>query len=127
MDRLKRPFFLALGLLLCAVGVVGAFLPLLPSTIFFIMAVYFFGRSSPKLEAWVLDHPIFGPPVIAWTEHKAIPRKAKLLAFAGMAFGFAMFIYLTRPDTLLLAGVALFFIASAAYVGTRPEGPKSDE
>ncbi|WP_319531882.1 YbaN family protein [uncultured Cohaesibacter sp.] len=126
MDRLKRPFYLVFGLILCGIGVLGAFLPLLPSTIFFIMAVYFFSKSSPRLEAWVLDHPLFGPSVVAWNEHKAIPRKAKWLAFAGMALGFVMFVLFSRPGVWLLLGVAIFFIASALYVGTRPDGPAKD-
>ncbi|TLP49111.1 DUF454 domain-containing protein [Cohaesibacter sp. CAU 1516] len=123
MEHLKRPFFMSIGLILSGIGIAGAFLPVLPSTIFFIGAAYFFARSSPRLEAWLLTHPLFGPPVVAWQDHGAIPRKAKYLAFAGMALGFVSFLYLVQPGLWLLVGVSLFFAASALYVGTRPDGP----
>lgn len=126
MEQLKRPFFMLIGLILTGIGIAGAFLPILPSTIFFIGAAYFFARSSPRLEAWILTHPLFGPPVVAWQQHGAIPRKAKYLAFTGMALGFLSFFYFVQPGPWLLAGVSVFFVASALYVGTRPDGPKQD-
>lgn len=126
MQRLKRPLYLLVGLFFVGIGVVGAFLPVLPSTIFFILAVYFFSRSSPRLERWVLGHSVFGPPVLAWQEHGAIPRNAKYLAFAGMALGFCLFVFFAKPALWLLALVSLFFIGSALYVGTRPDGPREE-
>ncbi|WP_119307376.1 YbaN family protein [Cohaesibacter haloalkalitolerans] len=124
MKQLKRPFYFLSGLALTAIGIVGAFLPVLPSTVFFIMAAFCFTHSSPRLEAWILDHQLFGPPVVAWRDHGAISRRAKYFAFGGMAFGFAMFIVFARPGVWLLLPVMLFFAASALYVGTRPDGPK---
>jgi len=126
MEQLKRPFFMSIGLVLSSIGIAGAFLPILPSTIFFIGAAYFFARSSPRLEAWILTHPVFGPPVVAWQHHGAIPRKAKYLAFAGMVVGFVSFLYAVQPELWLLTSVAVFFAASALYVGTRPDGPRRD-
>ena len=86
---MHRTTFIILGLACVAVGIVGAFLPILPSTIFFILAAACFARSSPRLEKKILDHPVFGPPVISWREHGAIPLNAKLYAIAGMCFGYA--------------------------------------
>lgn len=126
MEKLKRPLYSFVGLVLAGIGIAAAFLPLLPSTVFFLGAVYFFARSSPRLEAWILDHQIFGPPVVAWQEHRAIPRKAKYLAFTGMALGFLSFLYFAQPGLWLLIGVAIFFIGSALYVGTRPDGPEAE-
>ena len=126
MEQLKRPFYMAIGLFLAGIGIAAAFLPLLPSTIFFILAVYFFARSSPRLEAWILDHAIFGPPVVAWRDHGAIPRKAKYMAFTGMAVGFAGFFFAVQPGPVLFVAVALFFVGSALFVGTRPEGPSKE-
>lgn len=65
-------------------GFVGAFLPVMPTTIFLILAAWFFARSSPRLEAWLLSHPRFGPMLRDWQEHGTMPRKAKLMACGGM-------------------------------------------
>jgi uncharacterized membrane protein YbaN (DUF454 family) len=120
---LHRTTFIILGLACVAVGIVGAFLPILPSTIFFILAAACFARSSPRLEKKILDHPVFGPPVISWREHGAIPLNAKLYAIAGMCFGYALFYWGTAPQLWLAAVVAVGMIGCAIYVVSRPSGP----
>jgi hypothetical protein len=113
--------FLALGLLMLLLGFIGALLPVMPTTIFLILAAWFFGRSSPRMEAWLLGHPVFGPDLRGWREHGAIRRRAKYLAFGGMAAGYLLFWWGTEPDLWLALLVAVFMIACAAYVATRPE------
>ncbi len=120
---MHRTTFIILGLACVAVGIVGAFLPLLPSTIFFILAAACFARSSPRLERKILDHPIFGPPVISWREHGAIPLNAKFFAIAGMCFGYAFFYWGTAPQLWLATVVAVGMIGCAVYVVSRPSGP----
>ncbi|WP_336297289.1 YbaN family protein [Sphingomonas sp. 7/4-4] len=71
----SRALWLALGWFFVLLGFVGALLPLMPTTIFLILAVGCFARSSPRLEAWLLDHRRFGPSLRAWRENGAIPRK----------------------------------------------------
>jgi uncharacterized membrane protein YbaN (DUF454 family) len=116
----KRPAYFAAGSLLVAVGFVGAFLPLLPTTPFLILAAGCFARSSPRMEAWLLNHRRFGPVLRAWREHGAIPVKAKLLACAGMSLGYGLFWWIHQPGLALAAAVAAAMIAAAAYVLSRP-------
>jgi uncharacterized membrane protein YbaN (DUF454 family) len=70
-------------------GFVGAFLPLLPTTPFVLLAALCFSRSSPRLEHWLLNHRRFGPLIQDWRAHQAIPLRAKRLAWAMMALGSA--------------------------------------
>jgi uncharacterized protein len=116
----KRPLFFALGCTSVAVGFVGAFLPVLPTTPFLILAAACFARSSPRLERWLLDHPRFGPVLRSWREHGAIPRKAKLLACIGMSVGYAWFWWGSAPGLPLAIGVAVLMIGAAAFVLSRP-------
>lgn len=117
---MMRAIYLALGLVMVALGIVGAFLPVMPSTIFLIFAVGFFARSSPRLEKWLLEHRHFGPPLRRWREHGAISLKGKLLAWSGMAFGYTIFLWSVQPDWPLTLAIAAFFMLSAAIVWSRP-------
>jgi len=101
-----RWLWFALGWLMVGLGVIGALLPVMPTTIFLILAVGCFARSSPKFEQRLLAHPV--------------SRKGKAFASAGMALGFALFCWGAHPSWRLLLGVGLFFAVSAGYVLSRP-------
>ena len=109
-----------------ALGVIGAFLPVMPTTIFLILAVACFSRSSPRLEKWLLDSPTYGPSLRAWRDQGAVSRKGKAYACAGMAAGYLLFFWSAHPSLPLAIGVGVFFLASAAYVVSRP-APKLDD
>lgn len=123
--RLMRWLWFALGWLMVALGVIGALLPVMPTTIFLILAVACFARSSPRFEQRLLSHPRYGPSLRLWREQGAVSRKGKAFASAGMAVGFAMFCWGTHPSWRLLLGVGLFFAVSAGYVLSRP-APRFD-
>ena len=118
---MTRHLYLALGFLSLALGIIGAFLPLLPTTIFIIIAAYCFGRSSAELEAKILNHPALGPPVLAWRREGAISTRAKIAACAGMAGGFTIFHLTTQASPIWEALAALAMLASAVFVVTRPK------
>lgn len=115
-----RYLYLAAGLACVALGFVGAFLPVLPTTPFLILAAACFARSSRRLERWLLDHPRFGPLLRDWRERGAIPRKAKMMSLAGTAAGFALFWFGSHPGPLAATTVAALMLVGLAYVFTRP-------
>jgi uncharacterized protein len=121
-----RPLYFAAGILLVGVGIAGYILPFLPGTIWLILAAACFARSSPRFEAWLVNHPRFGPSVVAWRRHGAIPRRAKLLAVAMMAISFALFA-LTKPPMLWLWITGVVLAACALFVVTRPAVSKASE
>ncbi len=115
-----RYLYLLLGFTFVALGFVGAFLPVLPTTPFLILAAACFAKSSPQLENWLLTHDHFGPTLRAWREHRAIPRKAKLIALTGMSVSFLWFWIGTAPGPLLTASVGALMFAGLAYVFSKP-------
>jgi len=115
-----RALWLFLGCLMVALGVVGALLPVMPTTIFLILATACFARSSPRLERWLLTHPRFGATLRLWREQGAISRKGKRYAVAGMALGYAGFVWGAHPAWWLALGVGLGMLACAGWVLSRP-------
>ena len=115
-----RRLYLALGFFFVALGFIGAFLPVLPTTPFLILATTCFARSSPRLENWLLSHSHFGPALRDWRERGAIPLKAKLLALAGIIAGFLVFWIGGAPSPILMASVGAFMLVGLVYVFTRP-------
>lgn len=112
--------WLMLGFLCVGLGFVGAFLPLMPTTIFLILAVGCFARSSPRLEAWLLDHPRHGPALRAWREEGAISKRGKIAASGGITLGYGLFLLAARPSLTPALGVAAAMAACAAWILTRP-------
>jgi uncharacterized membrane protein YbaN (DUF454 family) len=82
---MRRHLYRIGGLFFVGLGVVGAFLPLLPTVPFLLLALFCFARSNPAWEQRLLDHPRYGPPLRQWRERRAIPRRAKIAALATMA------------------------------------------
>jgi uncharacterized protein len=123
-SKLMRPLYFAAGIVLVGVGVAGYILPVLPGTIWLILAAWCFARSSPRLEAWLENHPKFGPSIVAWRRHGAIPRKAKALAIAMMAISFVIFV-VANPPAMWLWITGAVLLACALFVVTRPAGPKA--
>lgn len=117
---MMRHLYLGLGWGFVALGFVGAFLPVLPTTPFLILAAGCFARSSDRLEAWLLGHPRFGPLLRAWRDRGAIPRRAKLMAVAGSALGFVLFYRASTPGPWAIAAVAALMLGGMAYVLSRP-------
>jgi len=120
IHRFRRPLLFAAGWILTALGAIGMILPLLPGTIFLIMAAWCFSQSSPRFEAWLLGHPRLGPQVRRWREAGTIDRRVKLVACGSMLISFAI---LTRtsapPIALWTAGLCL--LSAGLYVASRPE------
>lgn len=119
--RLARIIWLSAGLILVGTGIVGIFVPLLPTTDFMLLALPCFARSSPRLEAWLLHHPRFGPGLRAWRNERAIPRRAKIMSCIGMAIGFAFFWAHVRPSWGWSFAIAAFLLFWMLWIIRRPE------
>jgi len=77
---MKRIILLSLGFLFLGLGILGMFLPILPTTPFLLLASAMFLRSSEKWSNWLLNHKTFGKPIRNYMEHKAVSKKSRIFA-----------------------------------------------
>lgn len=87
--RSQRALWLVAGWLALLLGIIGIFLPLLPTTPFVLLAAFCFSRGSERWEHWLLHHPRYGPMVRNWREHRAVPLRAKQFATVMMVLSAA--------------------------------------
>ena len=78
----KSALLIAGGVLSVALGTLGVFVPLLPTTPFLLLAAWCFARSSDRLYAWLLNHRWFGSYIRNYREHGAIPLHTKIVTVA---------------------------------------------
>ena len=88
--RLVRWFFIALGSLLVGVGVLGIFLPLLPSTVFFLMAAGCYGKGSPGAYRWLTTNRLFGKHLKNYREERGATIPAKVASIASLWAGIGL-------------------------------------
>ncbi len=112
-------FYWLVVIMALLLGLVGVFVPLLPTTPFLILALWAASRCSPSLAAWIENHPKFGPLISAWQKNRAIPLFAKWLASTMMLLSFLVIWYRGASlVTLVISGVLIGGIL--AYIFSRP-------
>lgn len=101
------------------IGAVGAFLPLLPTVPFLLLALFCFARGNPVWEQRLLDHPTYGPLLLDWRQRRAIPRRAKWAALIAMAIS-VLVTGLTAGWPWVLIPLAVMAL-SGTWIWTRNE------
>jgi uncharacterized membrane protein YbaN (DUF454 family) len=110
----QRATFALLGVACVALGIIGLFVPGLPTTEFVLAASYLFARSSPRLEAWLEANRWLGPPLRRFRENRGMPRKAKALSLLSMWAGIAISVY----GLAAVGAAAQLAVISFGLIGT---------
>ena len=118
---LKRFLWKALGAVFLALGVVGVFLPIVPTAPFLLLAVVCYARGDPVMRARILAHPRYGPPLQAFLDHGIVARRAKVMATLLMAGGMGFGLWLARPHWLVDVVLVASATAVAVWLWMRPE------
>lgn len=119
----QRWLWFAAGWAFVALGVAGTFLPLLPATPFFLLALWAFSRSSRRFHDWLYHHPVFGPGLQRWRRHRVIPRWTKALALGSMAVTLAGVVLFRRPPAWALIAMVALMAVGAAFITRFPSRP----
>lgn len=118
--RPLRWFYLTLALASLALGIVGIFLPVLPTVPFILLSAWAAARSSPRLLQWLENHRHFGRVISDWRRGGVVVRKAKWLATVLMAASVAIMLTVVGPRWYILTATAI--IASVlTWLWFRPE------
>ncbi|MDA3851137.1 MAG: YbaN family protein [Spirochaetaceae bacterium] len=106
--------FIIGGFISLFLGVLGIFLPLLPTTPFLLLSAACFFRSSPRLYSWLIGHKIFGRYILCYREYQAIPTFARwfTLILLWSVMGTTAFVFID----LWWVRIVLFFIASSVSI-----------
>ena len=120
---MKKLAFLSLAWVSLGLGVLGIFLPLLPTTPFVLVAAYGFSKSSERFHLWLLEHRVFGPLVTDWQNNGVIRLKSKWLATISIVLMVGLSLYfISLPNYAMLAILASISCV-LLFIWTRPSEP----
>jgi len=117
--------FAALGTLFLILGIIGAFLPILPTTPFLLLATACYARSSHRFYNWLMNHPAFGPLIVEWRTYRSIPWRIKLVAVVTMIVTFGSSILFFIKDGRLQLALAAFGLTMAIWLYRIPSRDRS--
>lgn len=117
---LTRWLFLALALLSLALGVIGIFLPVLPTVPFILLSAWAAARSSPRLLAWLENHTAFGPMLSEWRRGGVVRRRAKWAATGVMGASAAIMLVVVPNRWIALLAIGCMTCV-LAWLWRRPE------
>lgn len=120
LPRAVRWLLKALAVTSLALGIVGAFVPVMPTVPFVLLAAWAAARSSPRLSHWLETHPRMGPMILAWRRGGVVHRRAKWMATLMMAGGALTMSLLVRPWWIPAVAISVMALV-ALWLWQRPE------
>lgn len=110
MNRALKILYVTTGFLSLLAGIIGLFLPVIPTTPFVLLAAGCFLKGSKRLYAWITAHRIFGPPIDRWCRYHAVSRRTKVVGLSTLWFFMLISIIFIVPGLylkLILVGITL--------------------
>ena len=130
-DKLKRQLLLIVGTMCVAIGVIGIFVPLLPTTPFLLLAAACYMRSSKRFYRWLLNNRFFGTYISNYIEGKGVPLRIKIYTIALLWTTISLSIFLISPSivvkillVLVAIGVTLHIILLRGVRGDKNRAEK---
>lgn len=114
-----KPILFVLGWISFALGFVGAFLPVLPTTPFLILSAYLFSKSSKRFHLWLLNLPTFGPMIKEWEDKKVIRPKVKVYAISVLSLFMSISIFFFNLPNALIIMLVVIWLSVMSFIATR--------
>ena len=115
-----RIFLLLVGWVFAGLGLIGVFIPGLPTTPFLLIALWAFSKSSMRFHDWLYNHPRFGPPLREWHREGVISVKTKVLAIMTMTASLLIIIVFVADNWWFPVIVVACLFPPAIFILTRP-------
>lgn len=115
-SRAVRLVLVVVGTLCVALGVLGIFLPVLPTTPFLLLAAACYARASERFYRWLLANPTLGPTIREWRRHRSIPYRTKVVAIALMSVTIAISVVLLAPYPHVQIALAAVGVGVATWL-----------
>lgn len=111
---------MGLGFIFVALGIIGSFIPVLPTVPFMLLALGCFSQSSERFHSWLYNHKVFGPQLQLWKKHKVIPYTAKFAAIGSMTCSLVYLIFFSKAPMIAIISSAILMIGAACFILTKP-------
>ncbi len=122
MNSVLKVLFISTGTICVALGFLGIFLPVLPTTPFLLLAAFCYARGSERLHRWLLNNRWFGAYITNYREGRGMRRRDKLIALSvmwisiGWTVLYAVPIWLGKLVLIMIAfGVTIHLLLLPIY------------
>lgn len=121
-----RPLYFVLALAFLVIGIVGVFLPVIPTTGPLLLAAFLFARSSERMHHWLVNHRRFGRFISDYQSGQGIPRRTKVVAVSSMSAAFIYTIGWVLPTVPLQVAMGAVWAWAAWYVLHLPTADRAE-
>ncbi len=115
-----RFLYFVLAWIFFALGIIGIILPVMPGTIFIILAAWAFSKSSPRFHRWLYYHRWFGPPLQRWAQYRVVTWKVRVVAYGSMLSSLIYFGLIARVHWAAPVSIGVISIIAVIYIGSCP-------
>lgn len=128
MTKIKKYVFAALGCICLGLGTVGIFLPILPTTPFYLLTVFFFANSSQRLHDWFLGTKLYQKHLDSFVKKRGmlLSTKLSIIGSVTLLMGFGFFMMARKGIWIPCIVLAVVWLAHILYftlrVKTIPKG-----
>ncbi|MDH3297344.1 MAG: YbaN family protein [Gemmatimonadota bacterium] len=123
-SRATRLGWILIGHVFLGVGLLGTVIPLLPTTVFLLLAAASYARGSERFYTYLMDHRVFGRLINDWNQHRAMSAGAKRWAIGSVLISITVSTIAVDLIWLrvVLVVIAVFVIAKLLRIPTREDG-----